>query len=115
MTSINRRLFEPYSDNNANTVIVLLFSTSTICKQLPHYHPLIGATHNNIALVYSSMKDYSNALIHFKETLEIEQKSFVHDHPSLVMTHTNIAGVFEDLHQYKEAIEHAEKAVNILL
>jgi tetratricopeptide (TPR) repeat protein len=76
--------------------------------------PLIGATHNNIGLVYHSMKDYSTALIHFRKTLEIEQKSFPSDHPSLIMTHTNIAGVLEDLHEYKEAIEHAEKSVYIV-
>ena len=43
-------------------------------QALPHNHPHLATTYNNIGMVYQSIGEYSTALSYFKKTLDIQQQ-----------------------------------------
>jgi tetratricopeptide (TPR) repeat protein len=48
---------------------------------LPPNHPNLGASYNNIGLVYEHMGDYSKAHSFYKRAVEITQSSLSADYP----------------------------------
>ena len=84
-----------------------------VLNNFPSAHPILADTYHNMAGMFYSMKDYSNALTYYEKTRTIEEKFLPSNHPSIASTSFNIATVYEGLQDYKTAINYAEKAVQI--
>ena len=65
------------STGEYSTALSYFKKTLEIQQQaLPHNHPNLATTNNNIGIIYQSIGEYSTALSYFKKTLDIQQKLF---------------------------------------
>lgn len=69
----------------------------------------IGASHNNMALIYGDMGNYAEALKSHYASLKIDEESG--DKQAIGLSYNNIGNVNEALEEYEEAIRNFEKAV----
>ncbi|CAF1192313.1 unnamed protein product [Didymodactylos carnosus] len=77
--------------------------------------PYIATIHNNIAVVYKNMGDYSKALTYYEQTLELELKTLGPNHPSMATTYNNIGGIYNDMGDYSKALTYYEQTLELQL
>jgi tetratricopeptide (TPR) repeat protein len=74
---------------------------------------LIAELQNEIALIYSDLGQYAEALRHHQKCLAIREAVLAADHPNLAQSYNNIAGVYQELGQYSEALRYHQKCLAI--
>ena len=79
----------------------------------PDDHPTIGASYNNIAVVYYNMGEYRTALSHYNKALEMRKKALPDNHPSIAASYNNIAAVYSDMGDHRTALSHYNKALEM--
>ncbi|MCW5198286.1 tetratricopeptide repeat protein, partial [Desulfobulbus sp. F3] len=63
----------------------------------------LGASINNLALIYEKQGRYSEAELLYKRSLEIREKVFGKDHPDVAQNLNNLAGLYSAQGRYQEA------------
>ncbi|CAF4748562.1 unnamed protein product, partial [Rotaria sp. Silwood2] len=82
-------------------------------KFLPHNHPELITTYNNIGSINDTMGNYSIALSYYQMALEIQKTFFPADHPSLAITYNNIGAVHNSMGNYPAALSYYEHTLKI--
>ncbi|CAF3702174.1 unnamed protein product [Rotaria sp. Silwood1] len=82
-------------------------------KFLPHNHPELITTYNNIGSINDIMGNYSIALSYYQMALEIQKTFFPTDDPSLAITYGNIGAVHNSMGNYPAALSYYKQTLKI--
>ena len=73
----------------------------------------MGASYNNLGVVYQHLGQYSEAKEFYEKALIIRKKIFGDEHAAVGASYNNLGIVYRHLGQYHEAKEYHEKALII--
>ncbi|MBL7103827.1 MAG: tetratricopeptide repeat protein [Bacteroidales bacterium] len=73
----------------------------------------LATAYNNIALTYSYLGNYKNALEYNRKAIAICEKVLEPNHPLLATSYNNIAITYIDLGNYEKALEYFQNAITI--
>ena len=82
-------------------------------RTLDKNHPDLGASYNDIALVYNDIGEYSMALEYYEKDIEIKKVALPKNNPDLATSYNNIALVYDNMSEYSKALEYYEKSHKI--
>lgn len=89
--------------NKFQPALQALFKALELIESLPN-QDLAGKVHNNMSLVYESMKDWDNVQKHLK--LSIPYKEAVNDTMGLAVSYANMANQYYYQRKYEEALPY---------
>lgn len=90
----------------------LLKALSIRKSLLTENHELIGATLNDLGLVYTKL-DPEKAIDYYEKALEVYQN--IHDahHPKIAISNTNLGVAYREIGFYGDAVNHLESALKV--
>ena len=76
-------------------------------------HDVIATCYNNMALIYHTQDNFSQALNYYQKSLEIRQKQFGENHATVAESYNNIGNVYCAERSLDDALSYYEKALKI--
>ncbi|MFI3250089.1 MAG: tetratricopeptide repeat protein [Eubacteriales bacterium] len=73
------------------------------------FHPATAQSYNNLAFVYSQMKDYATTHKLYAKTLEIRMDTLGELHDDTIVTLSNIAYTYNEMKEYRMALKFYEE------
>ncbi|CAF2102870.1 unnamed protein product [Rotaria magnacalcarata] len=83
-------------------------------KYLHPNHPDLIRCYNYIGSVYSNMGEYSKAVSHFEEDLEVCRNYLPSNHPDLAISYSNIGSMYAKMAEYTKALAYYGKGLDII-
>lgn len=90
----------------------LLKALSLRKSLLPQNHELIGATLNDLGLVYTKF-DPEKAIDYYEKALEVYKNLHDAHHPKMAIANTNLGVAYREIGFYGDAINHLESALAV--
>jgi tetratricopeptide (TPR) repeat protein len=82
-------------------------------EHLPSDHADMARSHHSIAIVYDYFDQYTRAMKHHNQSLEIKLKAYPSYHPSIADSYQCIGLLHYDKSEWKQALEYFKKAAAI--
>ncbi|CAF1400261.1 unnamed protein product [Adineta ricciae] len=97
----------------AKALLCLLEAVSITELNLPPDHDHLALEYENTAFIYDKTSRTSEALMYFKNSLNVRQKRLSSDDPKLIDSYGNIGWMFSGLSENVQALPSCEKVYDI--
>ena len=75
--------------------------------------PRVGATLNNLAIIYELLGEFQKTMPLYQRALKIAEKFFGPEHPNTITSLNNLARIYYDTHAYNQALPLYQRVLEI--